>query len=117
MFIATIIVSCALAAAMLASGIQKLVGNPHQADLMAEVGFPADRMWMLGACSVAGGLGLLVGLYWWPLGVAAAVGGIAYFAGAIAFHLKSRHVDQSMFGAVVLTAMSVAALVLRMASA
>ncbi|MEU6258572.1 DoxX family protein [Streptomyces sp. NPDC047072] len=116
MFTATIIISCALAIAMLGSGIAKLAGNAGQADLMTEVGFPADRMWMLGACTVAGGIGLLVGLFWWPLGAAAAVGGIAYFAGALAFHLKSRRMDQSMFGVVALTVLSVAALVLRIAS-
>lgn len=116
MFTATIIVSCILATAMLGSGAAKLVGNSGQADLMREVGFPVARMWMLGICTVAGGIGLLVGLFWWPLGAAAAAGGIAYFAGAIAFHLKSRRMDQSMFGVVALLILSVAALLLRVAS-
>ncbi|WP_030599284.1 DoxX family protein [Streptomyces fulvoviolaceus] len=117
MFIATVVVSCVLAVALLGSGIAKLTGDAGQTDLMTEVGFPADRMWMLGACTVAGAVGLLVGLFWWPIGVAAAVGSLAYFLGALGFHLRSRRLNQSMIGAVFLTALSVAALALRLASA
>lgn len=116
MFVATAMVSCVLAVALLGSGIAKLTGNTGQADLMAEVGFPAERMWMLGACTVAGGIGLLAGLFWWPVGVAAAVGSAAYFVGALAFHLRSGGMNQSMTGAAALTVLSIAALVLRIAS-
>ncbi|MER6959934.1 MULTISPECIES: DoxX family protein [unclassified Streptomyces] len=117
MFIATVVVSCVLAVALLGSGIAKLTGNAGQADLMTEVGFPVDRMWMLGACTIAGAVGLLVGLFWWPIGVAAAAGSLAYFLGALAFHLRARRFDQSMIGAVFLTVLSVAALALRAVSA
>ncbi|MFC9424306.1 DoxX family protein [Streptomyces sp. NPDC056987] len=94
-----------------------MTGNAGQAELMKQVGFPVERMWMLGALTVAGGLGLLLGLFWWPLGVAAAAGGLACFAGALGFHLKSGRADQSMTGAIALTLLSVAALALRAATA
>ena len=46
--------------------------------------------WFLGlpACEFAGAAGLLLGLAWAPLGIAAAVGLILYFIGAIVAHLR-----------------------------
>ncbi|MEU6215534.1 DoxX family protein [Streptomyces sp. NPDC047023] len=117
MFLATVAVSCVLAVAMVGSGFAKLLGNAGQSRLMEEVGFPADRMWILGACSVAGGIGLVIGLFWWPLGVVAAVCSLAYFTGALVFHVRSHSTGRSMTGAVVLTVLSAAALALRIASA
>ncbi|MFJ2262208.1 DoxX family protein [Streptomyces sp. NPDC087844] len=71
-------------------------------------GFPADRMWMLGVCTVVGGIGLLAGLFWWSIGVAAAASSVAHLVAALAFHLESRSVDRPMNGVIVLTALSVA---------
>lgn len=42
------------------------------------------------ALEIAGALGLLVGLAWWPLGVAAAAGVMLYFVGALGFHARAR---------------------------
>ncbi|MFG3339141.1 DoxX family protein [Glycomyces sp. NPDC048151] len=117
MFIATVIVCCVLAVAMLGSGAAKLTGNRGQADLMTEVGFPVERMWVLGALTIAGAVGLIIGLWWWPIGAAAAAGATLYFAGAVGFHLKSGRPNQSMGAAVGLTVLSLAALILRVASA
>ena len=33
-----------------------------------------DKVWLLAAAEIAGGVGLVIGLFWWPLGVAAAAG-------------------------------------------
>ncbi|WP_413810783.1 DoxX family protein [Streptomyces sp. OE57] len=116
MFIAAVLATCVLAVALLGSGFAKLTGSAGQAKLMAEVGFPADRMWMLGICTAAAGIGLFAGLFWWPLGVAAATSSLASFTGALVFHLKSRRADQSMIGAVALSLLSIAALVLRLST-
>jgi len=42
----------------------------------------------LAACEFAGAVGLLIGLAWAPIGIAAAVGLVLYFLGAIVAHLR-----------------------------
>ncbi|MBF6209846.1 DoxX family protein [Nocardia puris] len=90
---AWVIVTVVLALGAAASGVGTLTRQPQIVDIITAVGFPADRIWILGALKVAGAVGLLVGLAWWPLGVAAAVGLVAYFCGALAMHLRARRFD------------------------
>lgn len=78
---------------------------------MAKVGVPEHRLWPLAFLEIAGALGLLVGLAWWPLGVAAAIGVILYFLGALGFHVRAR--DTGFALALVFLLMAVATLVLR----
>ena len=73
MFAATIASSALLAVALIPSARGKLVGDPRQSDGMRAVKFPTDKMWLLGIAEFGGAAGLAVGLFWWPLGVAAAV--------------------------------------------
>jgi hypothetical protein len=42
----------------------------------------------LATCLIAGGLGLLIGVWYPPLGIAAAVGLVIYFVGALIAHLR-----------------------------
>jgi hypothetical protein len=53
----------------------------------------------------------VAGLFWWPIGVAAAAGVILYFLGAVGAHLRVR--DPNFVPALVLLLAAVAALVLR----
>jgi hypothetical protein len=57
----------------------------------------------------------VAGLFWWPIGIAAAVGVILYFLGAIIAHLRVR--DMTFAPAFVVLLVAVAALVLRTLSA
>jgi len=66
---------------------------------------------MLGALKAAGALGLLVGLRVPLIGIAAAVGLVLFFVGAIITHLRGR--DYSFGLAIVFLLLAVAALVLR----
>ncbi|MEU8007079.1 DoxX family protein [Catellatospora sp. NPDC049111] len=59
-------------------------------------------------------IGLLTGLLWWPVGVAAAIGVILYFVGAIAAHLRQK--DWAVTPAAILAIAAGAALVLRMSA-
>ena len=111
MFIATVIVSALLAALLLVSARGKLTHDPAQMKTMAKVGFPKDKLWLLATAEIAGAAGLVIGLFWWPLGVAAAVGLVLYFVGAAASHLRVR--DFQIIAPVVLLVVSAAALVLR----
>jgi uncharacterized membrane protein YphA (DoxX/SURF4 family) len=111
MFLATAIVSALLAAVLLVSARGKLVHDPAQMKTMARVGFPEDKLWLLAGAETAGAVGLVIGLFWWPLGVAAAVGLVAYFIGATGSHLRVR--DWQIIAPAALLAVAVAALVLR----
>jgi hypothetical protein len=88
MFAATIASSVLLAVALIPSARGKFVGDQRQIAGMRAVNFPIDKMWLLGAAELAGAVGLVVGLFWWPLGVAAAACLIVYFTGALGALLR-----------------------------
>ncbi|MET8210440.1 DoxX family protein [Streptomyces sp. NPDC005373] len=115
MFIATLVISLLLALILVFSAMGKLRRDPMQMGTMEKVGFPADRVWLLAAAEAAGAAGLVIGLFWWPLGAAAAVGVILYFVGATAVHLRVR--DFNVAAPAVLLVAAAAALVLRLLSA
>ena len=52
------------------------------------VGVPLDYLPLLAACEFAGALGLVVGIWWWPLGFMAGIALVIYFAGAVLSHLR-----------------------------
>ena len=85
------IASVLLAAIMVVAAARKFT---HRAGVVAEyarVGVPEDRLNHLALILLAGAAGLLVGLAWPPLGVAAAAGTVVYFLLAVAAH--ARHGD------------------------
>jgi uncharacterized membrane protein YphA (DoxX/SURF4 family) len=110
MFIATVIVSSLLAVALFASGFSKLRKDPRQLQIMDAVGFPKDRMWLLGVAEIAGTAGLVAGLFWWPIGIAAAIGVMLYFIGAIISHIR---VKEGFSTPLIVLLVAVAALILR----
>jgi hypothetical protein len=88
MFIAYIIVAIVMSALLVMSGVIKLRKDPRIVHSIHEVvGVPMNLLPWLAACEFAGAVGLLVGIFWWPLSVAAAIGVVVYFIGAIVGHL------------------------------
>ncbi|WBB69347.1 DoxX family protein [Micromonospora sp. WMMD812] len=114
MFIATLVVSVAFAALLVVSAIGKLHRSPAQVATLDRVGALKIAP-VLAALELAGALGLLAGLLWWPLGVAAGTGLVLYFLGAIGAHLRVR--DRMILPPTVLLIVSLAAVALRLASA
>ena len=115
MFTAAAIVSIVLAVAILASGAATLAKVPAVITNMTAVGWPAERLWVLAVLKILGAIGLVVGLWVAPLGIAAAVGVALYFVGAVVFHLRAK--EYALAPAAVLLVLAVAALVLRSATA
>ena len=71
------------------SGLEKIRLDPHQVKVIHEtVGVPLKHFLLLAACEFAGAIGLVVGIWWPPLGVAAGLGLVLYFVGAIVSHLR-----------------------------
>src|SRR2546421_12696911 len=70
------------------SGVGKIRRDPHQVRVLHEtIGVPFKYFPLLAACEFVGAVGLVVGI-WWPLiGIAAGIGLVLYFVGAIVSHL------------------------------
>jgi len=113
MGIAYLVVTIVLAAMALFSGIGKLRHDPKIVKVIHEiVGIPMKYFPLLAACEIAGAVGLVLGIWWPPLGVLAGIGLLIYFLGAVVSHLRVG--DAKGIGpAAFLFTMSAAALCLR----
>jgi len=111
MFIATAIVSSLAALALIASGRGKLVRDPQQMKVMTKVGFPEEKLWLLAAAEIVGAVGVVAGLAWWPIGIAAAIGVVLYFVGAVGSHVRVK--DKNVTAALAMLLLAVLVLVLR----
>jgi hypothetical protein len=115
MFIVTVVISALLAAVLVASAHGKLTKNATQMTTLGKVGVPENKVWLLAMAELAGAVGLVVGLFWSPLGILAAAGVIAYFVGAVGAHLRKG--DRQIAPPAVLMLVAVAALIFRAVSA
>jgi DoxX-like family len=115
MFVATVAVSALLAALMTYAAARKLSHRPEVVATYVRVGVPEERLNLLAMTLLAGALGLLVGLFWKPVGIAAAAAVAVYFLVACAAHIRSSDLENLLTPAV-MEALAVAALVLRIAA-
>jgi hypothetical protein len=88
MALVTGIASVLLALVLLVSAYGKLRRDPGQVRTLTRVGVPQRLIPVLAALEIAAALGLLAGLFWTPIGIAAAAGVVAYFLGAVGSHLR-----------------------------
>ena len=114
MFAVYLIVTILAAAANIFSATCDFVRYEKVSIAMAKAGVPDSWMTTLGILKALGALGLLVGIAVPLIGIAAAVGLILFFVGAIITHLRGR--DYSLGPAIVFLLLAVAALALRIAS-
>lgn len=115
MFTATVIVSVVLAGVLTLSAVRKLSHREEVVRTYLRVGVPEDKLNYLAVILLAGAAGLLAGLVWAPIGLAAAIGLVVYFAAAVGFHVRARDLGNVATPAV-LAVIAVAALVLRLAT-
>jgi hypothetical protein len=108
------VITIVLAALAAFSGVGKLRHDPKIVRVIHEIiGVPLKFFPHLAACEIAGALGLVVGIWWPPLGIAAAIGLVIYFVGAVVSHLRvgdAKGIGPASF----ILAMSIAALILRL---
>lgn len=89
MHVAYLVITVVFALLAAFSGLGKMRRDPRQVRVIHEtVGVPLKHIPLLAACEFAGAFGLLVGIWWPPLGVAAGIGLVVYFVGAIVSHLR-----------------------------
>jgi hypothetical protein len=114
MFIAYLIVTGLAVAANFFSAGCDFVRYKQVSIAMARAGVPESWMTPLGILKAAGALGLLAGIGVPVIGMAAAIGLIIFFVGAIFTHLRAR--DYSFCLAAIFLLLAVAALILRLVS-
>jgi DoxX-like family len=112
MFLATAIVSALLAALMAYAAVRKLSHRPEVVATYARAGVPEERLNLLAATLLAGAAGLLIGLLWAPIGIAAAVAVVVYFLVAIAAHIRGDDLE-NVPTPIVMETLAVAAALLR----
>jgi DoxX-like family len=115
MTVASAIVSVLLAALLTFAAARKLSHRESVVQTYVRVGVPEDKLDYLAMILLAGAAGLLLGLLWAPIGVAAAIGVICYFIIAVAFHVRA-HDEKNLPTPLVITLIAVAALALRLAT-
>lgn len=113
MFLAYVIVAVLLALALIFSGMGKLRRMEPVTSTITGLGVPLSWFPRLAAALIAGGLGLIIGIWVPAIGVAAAIGIVVYFAGAVVAHLRAG--DTTLMPPVTLGLLGAAALVLRLA--
>ncbi|WP_194818595.1 DoxX family protein [Nocardia sp. XZ_19_385] len=113
MFVATVIITVLLAVGLIPSAYFKFSRKPEFVEGYKTLGVPDTWLNPLAAALLAGSVGLLIGLWWPPIGIAAAIGLILYFLGALGFHVKAKDYKNMGVPAAIL-ALAIAALVLRL---
>jgi hypothetical protein len=113
--VATCLVCGLLAALMAFAAARKLTHAPGVVETYERVGVPEERLNLLALTLLAGAAGLMLGLFWAPIGIAASAAVVVYFLVAIAAHI--RHGDLANVPTpIVLETLAVAALALRVAT-
>ncbi|MFL6112706.1 MAG: DoxX family protein [Catenulispora sp.] len=114
MFIAYAVVASLFALILLLSGYFKLTRNTRIVEGITSLGVPLGMFPFLAACEIAGALGLLAGIWFAPLGIAAAIGLVLYFVLAVGAHLR-RSDFKGVPNALVMLVLAVLALAFRLA--
>ncbi|MFJ8533813.1 DoxX family protein [Streptomyces sp. NPDC093591] len=90
MYVSAAILSVLLALGSLAAGAPKaLLKGDVPAELQSHMGLSAGFVRFIGLTEVAAAAGLVIGLFWQPLGIAAAIGLAITMIGAVGFHAKA----------------------------
>jgi uncharacterized membrane protein YphA (DoxX/SURF4 family) len=117
MQIATIVLSVLLAAVFVASALFKVVRNPTGADTAYDLGYPI-RLWrVVGWLEIIGALGLLVGLFYRPVGEAAALLLIVLMLALVISHLRVKASPAKLGTPLALGALAAVALLLHVEAA
>jgi uncharacterized membrane protein YphA (DoxX/SURF4 family) len=86
---AYLVITLLFAAMVAFSGLGKIRRDPRIVHVINEVvGVPLKYFSLLAACELAGALGLVLGIWWPSVGVAAGIGLVLYFVGATVSHLR-----------------------------
>jgi len=109
---ATVIVTILLAALFTFSASIKLLGVRQSLAIRDHLGVKPLQWRLIGVCELAGVAGVLVGLWWAPIGIAAAIGLALLTVGAIAYHVRKSDTVAELAPAVIGVLLALTAAVL-----
>lgn len=95
MFIAYVVLAVMLSLVLVFSAIPDITHDPKITEGLKALGVPDSWFLPLGLVKIAGALGLLSGIAYRPLGIAAAIGVVLYFLGAVITHLRAGDMKDS----------------------
>ena len=111
-----ITVSLLLAAACLVPGAAKLASHPKMRHAAAHFGISWSRYRLIGVAELAAAAGVLAGLWWHPLGLAAAAGMALLLLGAVITHRRAADNAKDMAPALLALAITIAYLAIAVTS-
>ena len=82
-------ISLLMTAVCLLPAVGKLLGQPKMRQSAVHFGIPWPRYRLIGVAELAAAAGILIGLWWHPLGVAAAAGMTLLLLGALITHRRA----------------------------
>ncbi|WP_328752917.1 DoxX family protein [Streptomyces sp. NBC_00285] len=88
MYIAYVVIAVVLSLVLALSAVPDITSDPKITDGIKALGVPDSWFLPLGLIKIAGALGLLAGIVYRPLGIAAAIGVVLYFLGAVITHVR-----------------------------
>src|SRR6201996_6260096 len=109
-------VSLLLAAACLLPAAGKVLGHPKMRQSAEHFGILWPRYQLIGVAELAAAAGILIGLWWHPLGVAAAAGMILLLLGAVFTHRQAADSRREAAPALVALAITLAYLAIALTS-
>jgi hypothetical protein len=112
-FIATLVLSLVLAAVFAAMGTFLAVKNPTSADVADHLGFSLRAFRVIGWLLIIGAAGLVVGLFYAPVGEAAALLLALIMLGAVISRVRVRDAFAKLMTPLALGALAVVTLLLR----
>ena len=111
-----ITISLLLAAVCMLPAAGKLLGHPKMRQSAAHFGIAWPRYRLIGVAELAAAAGILTGLWWHPLGVAAAAGMTLLLLGAIITHRKAADSAKEMAPALAALLLTLAYLAIALTS-
>jgi len=109
-------ISLLLAAACLLPAAGKLLGHPKMRQSAEHFDIPWNRYRLIGAAELAAAAGILIGLWWHPLGLAAAAGMTLLLLGALITHPRAADGVKETAPALVALTLAIAYLAIALAS-
>lgn len=88
MFVTYLVVAVLMSVVLVISAGAKFTRPPRMVEQMSTLELPFTLLPFLGVAQIAGAAGLVIGVWWGPLGVAAATCLTLYFIGAVAAHVR-----------------------------
>ena len=108
--------SLLLAALCFLPSTAKLTAQPAMQASAEHFGIDWPRYRLIGVAELAAGFGVLAGLFWPPLGVAAAVGMAALLGGAVVAHARAGDSAKQMAPAIAILLVTLAYLAVALTS-